>query len=204
MNIPFPPPAIVGTAGNAIITALTGHYFVIAQVVNGQTPILPNYYGTLPQADAYFYNRLHNQVWFDANIQEREKALKESTQTIDMLNFAGQKVNSTQLHEFPRKTVVLERNIIGDPITGVTDTIVPWQIIIACYEIAYKLLDGFNAEIEYENLAHVSQGFASARTTYDRTFAMEHILAGIPSLKAWKLLKPFVKCAKTVTLSRVD
>jgi hypothetical protein len=131
-----------------------------------------DYYGTLAQANEYFNNRLHEQAWYDAPAADRPKALIKATQIIDNLNYKGEKAavvavmydsdwneldatdeeirdaNLAQPLEFPR----------GD------DTAVPDEILIACWEVAYALLDGVDPDLDVENLGVSSQGYASGDT----------------------------------------
>jgi len=80
----------------------------------------------------------------------------------------------------------------------------PQEIKDAVCEIALVLLDGIDPEIEFQNLAMVSQNYANVRSTYDRSFQMEHIEAGIMSRKAWNLIFPHLDVSKNIQLSRVS
>jgi hypothetical protein len=165
-------------------------------------------YGDLEDADEYFSTRLHEQAWSDSSTQDKTAAMLRATRMIDRLNFKGYKstvydylettdcpeqeeinaANAAQILEFPRDT----------------DDTVPEEIELACYEIAYALLDGIDPELELENLSVSSQGYASARTTYDRgRNPQEHLNAGIPSAFAWSFLKPFLRDAGGIKLSLV-
>lgn len=167
------------------------------------------YYGTLQEADTYFENRLHEDIWFATSILDRPKALLRATQTIDALNYKGHKhtvwdlyqededatedqirvANLAQTLEFPRGSDLVE----------------PTVIQIACFECAYMLLSGVDPDAELEQLAVVSQGIASVRTTYNRSQQpIEHLLHGIPSATAWRYLKPFLRDGYQVKLSRVS
>ena len=85
------------------------------------------------------------------------------------------------------------------------DTEVPEAIRRACYEIAHTLLDGKDPELELENLGIVSQGYASVRTTFSRTHVpVEHIVNGVPSALAWRLLLPFLRDDDAIRVSRVS
>ena len=85
------------------------------------------------------------------------------------------------------------------------DTEVPEAIRMASYEIAHSLLDGKDPEMELENLGIVSQGFGSVRTAYNRSqVPIEHIINGIPSAAAWRLLKPFLRDDEAIKLSRIS
>jgi hypothetical protein len=171
--------------------------------------ILYGTYGTVAEADDYFDNRLHEYAWTATLAADRPKALWAATSIIDALNFKGSKnavyallqsnssatdeeiraAETSQPLEFPRGA----------------DTEVPDAIRIACYEIAYSLVDGKDPELELENLGIVSQGFGSVRTTYNRTqIPIEHIINGIPSAQAWRALKPFLRDDEAIKLSRVS
>lgn len=153
-----------------------------------ETELALDAYGTLERANIYFDNRLRNQPWIEANVHERKNAMVEATELIDRLNFAGSKHSESQFHQFPR----------GD------DLVVPPDIEKATYEIALKLLDGYDPELEIDNLPSSGQGFSSVRDTYNRTFVLEHLSAGIPSVKAWHFLKPYLADPKVLVLRRVD
>ena len=154
-------------------------------VVTNELSLALDSYGSIEQANAYFDNRLRNAAWTSAEPQEKKSALVEATRCIERLNYADSKVSERQ---FPRGT----------------DTEVPLDIEHATYEIALKLLEGFDPELEMANLAAVSQGYSGARTTYDRSFVLEHVAAGIPSTKAWFLLKPYLRSIRELEISRVN
>lgn len=145
-------------------------------------------YGSIGDADKYFANRLRRQTWADASIQDKKSALTEATDWIDKLDYAGSKTSDSQLLQFPRNG----------------DSAVPKEVEKACYEIAVKLLDGMDPELEVKNLGNTSQGLGPARTTYDRAFVLEHLRAGIISEKAWSFLKPLLSDTRTVKLCRVE
>lgn len=172
-----------------------------------------SYYGTLVDANEYFSLRLHEEAWYYAAANDRPKALIKATQIIDALNFKGFKATvfdiiydenyeladvtedeireaeAAQELEFPR----------GEDID------IPIQIKIACWEIAHALLDGVDPDLDVESLGVVSQGYASIRTTYARNQAqVEHLMHGVPSATAWRYLKPFLRDADEIKLSRVD
>ena len=165
-------------------------------------------YVTVVEAQAYFEERLHEQAWSIARASDRPKALLKATRIIDTLNFAGCK-NAVY--------VLLENNPDATP-TQIRaaeaaqelefprdeDTEVPAEIEQACCEIAHALLDGVDPDSELENLGIVSQGYASVRTTYNRAnVSIEHLMNGVPSATAWRLLKPFLRDSDAIRLSRV-
>ena len=167
------------------------------------------YYGTLNEANEYFENRLHEEAWFGSPAIDRPKALLRATQTIDALNYKGNKHTVWELlEEDPDATDAEIREaeteqVLEFPRGG--DTVEPLIIDIACYECAYALLDGIDPDAELEQLAVVSQGVASLRTTYNRSQQpIEHLLHGIPSATAWRYIKPFLRDGYQVKLSRVS
>jgi len=171
--------------------------------------ITSEYYGTLAEAADYFSGRLHETAWSDAAAADKPKALRAATRIIDTLNFKGFKhpvyelleddenaslseiraAEATQALEFPRGA----------------DTEVPEAIRLACYEIAYSLLDGKDPEIELENLGISSQQLSSVRTTYNRAqVPIEHLINGVPNALAWRHLRPFLRDEDAVKLLRVS
>ena len=162
------------------------------------------HYGTIDEANTYFDNRLHSR-WHRSAVADRPKALLMATQLIDALNFKGCKhavwllpdtatpeqiraAEASQALEFPRGS----------------DTEVPWAIKRACFEVAHALLNRRDPEMELENLAVTSQGYESARTTFNRTMQpIEHLINLIPSAIAWELIRPFLRDEDTLRLTRV-
>ena len=143
-------------------------------------------YLDIEDASAIMAERLYTEAWDNASDIDRTKALTMATKIIDTLNFNGEKTDLEQSNEFPR----------GD------DTEIPQSILEACAEIALALLNGVDPQFEYENLAVNSHAFANVTTTYARQFAQEHLVAGVPSTTAWKLLLPYLRDVRTVGLLR--
>lgn len=171
------------------------------------------FYGTLSEAQDYFESRLHSELWDESSVQDRQKAMATATRMIDQLSFVGEKA-----------TAYAERQNADDPdcptsdeLTAIraagltqelefprgTDTDVPTEIEHACYELAFSMLDGRSAEKELEDLATISQGYSAVRRTRDRSFAHEHLLAGIPSQLAWGFLRPYLRDSKNLRMNRV-
>ena len=145
-------------------------------------------YCTIAYATTYFTTRLNTNPWDEASTSDRTAALTMATEAIDRLNFLGSKASDSQELQFPR----------GD------DTTVPTDIQKACAEIALALLDGVDPELEMEGLTVVSQGYSNVRSTFDRTRVPEHIVAGIPSITAWRYIKPFLRDIQNVDVMRVS
>lgn len=182
----------------AIINESAQNVLTIAQSSVCVDVIDPDVYGSVIRGNRYFDNRLRNSYWVNASVDDRKRALIEATRIVDNLNYSGTKTDPSQLHQFPRTAGG------GLNITPTADTAVPADVEVATYEIALQLLSGIDPDIEVENLAASAQGFSTARTTYDRTFVLEHIAAGVPSATAWKLLRPFLRDPRKLSISRVN
>lgn len=183
-------------------------------VVDDPTIIdVENTYGTLAGADAYFSARLHEEAWSEANPTDRPKALWAATLIIDALNYKGYKAT---VYNILYDADGNELDVTDEEIRGAEasqslefprgeDTEVPEAVHLACYEIAYSLLDGKDPELELENLGIISQGFGTARSTYARSQTqIEHIINGVPNAQAWNRLKTFLRDADAIKLSRAD
>lgn len=144
-----------------------------------------NSYVQISEAENYFATRLKTDDWDDASPKDRNKALIMATRDIDRLVFSGIK---NSILEFPRND----------------STTIPEEIKIACCEIALRHLGDVEMEFEFENLTVESQGIASVRDTYARTFVDEARRAGINSSIAWTYIKPFLADLRTFNLCRVS
>jgi hypothetical protein len=180
-----------------------------------------SYYGDLSEANAYFSMRLHETAWSDASLADRPKALWAATQIIDTFNYKGYKhpvyvlLQGYGLQDIPsaignHSAPTTEEIMIAEASQELefprgADTTVPEAIRRACYEIAHTLLDGKDPELELENLGIESQGYASVRTTFSRNqVPVEHIVNGVPSATAWRLLTPFLRDDDAIRVSRVS
>ena len=144
-------------------------------------------YLTPLEAQELANERLNVEAWDDAVDEDGSsfgepntltyKALTMATSAIDRLNYQGTKTDLDQVNQFPRDD----------------DTVVPADIGQACFEIALALLDGVDPQLEGENLGMTSQGYANVRSTYDREVPVPHIVAGIPSLTAWRFIVPYLR-----------
>ena len=170
------------------ITRTNGDIEYVAGEIPIFTPVTGTAYETVTEAQSYFDNRLDVDAWTDATSSDKSTSLIQATKMIDKLNFKGEMAVSTQALQFPRDD----------------DTVVPQDIKDACSEIALALLDGVDPELEFENLRMVSQGYANVRSTYDKDSPPQHFVAGIPSVTAWRYLKPYLRDVHAVDLSRVS
>jgi len=144
-------------------------------------------------ADSYFAERLYVIAWNEASRTNKNIALIEASRRINHLRFSGDKVDENQELEFPR--------YYGDEPDG-TETI-PNDIKIACFELAYALLDGADPDLAFENLRIIGSQYGTMRANKDSSFIPEHILAGIPSYTAWRYLMPYLAKSSTVRITRI-
>jgi len=145
-------------------------------------------YMTVEEAALYFNDRLNVRPWECATPDERRRALAMATEIIDRLNFIGARTDDTQVNQFPR----------GD------DVDVPEDVQKASAEIALALLDGVEPEMEYQNLFLRSQGYGSVRGSYDKTIPPPNIVAGVPSVTAWRYLSPYLREPNTFDIYRTS
>lgn len=158
-----------------------------------------NPYLTVSEADDYFEERLSTTPWDSADDDKKLKSLKQATRMIDRLNFAGEVLVDGQELQFPRKNINYS-NVGAEVVTS--DATVPQDIKDATCEIAISLLDGWDMNVEHQNLAAQSQGFSNVRTSYDRGAVLDYIKAGIPCFSAWALLRPYLRDPNSVVLIR--
>lgn len=144
-------------------------------------------YADISTAETYFAGRLETEPWDSASDTDKEKALTQATNAIDRLNYKGEKTDSDQDNQFPRDN----------------DSEVPDYIINACCELALTFLDGVDQEHEFNNMRVTSQSIDNVKTTYDRFSQPENILAGIPSIEAWRYLLPYLRDTKSVRRRRI-
>lgn len=162
-------------------------------------------YGSLNGATTYFTTRLHGSLWAASSVADQTAALTEASQAIDRLRFIGVKHSVFVVAEAggdadAQLAAVLDQDA---EFPRGSDEDVPTDIVHACYEEAFSRLDGKSPDEELEDLAVVAQGYSSVRTTYDRTFAQEHLNAGIVSPRAWRFLKPYLGESRDFKISRV-
>jgi hypothetical protein len=166
-------------------------------------------YGSLVEANGYFDLRLHERAWSNASSSDRSKALWAATLIIDALNYKG---NKSTVYTLLQATPLASDEEIREAEAAQdlefprgADTEVPEAIRCSSYEIAYELLDGKDPELELENLGIISQSYAAVRTSYSRNqVPIEHIINGIPSSKAWRWLRPFLREDDAIVLARVS
>ena len=167
--------------------SITDTVVLTPSVVNTST-IDKRTVASVAEGDSYMLNRLDASAWTSATAAKKLTALIDATLRIEQLNYRGTKAVATQQFQMPRDD----------------DTVIPVEYKYACIELAYSLLDGVDAQIEYENMSMASHTYGNVKTVYDTTFPPEHIAAGIPSVLAWRFLKPFLRDWTTIDLRRVN
>ena len=149
-------------------------------------PITFRYSSSL-EAEEYLSDRMNTSSWDSSNPLEKVQSLIEATKIIERLNFAGEKADADQTYQFPRYD----------------DDAVPQDIKAACIEVAYVILDGVDIEKEQDLLQVASEAYADVKTAYNN-LPKSHIQSGVPSRRAWDMLKPYLQPITSIKLSRVD
>lgn len=145
-------------------------------------------YQTIAEAQIYMDTRLHVEAWEEASDADKDKALIMATRIIDGFNYLGDKSNEDQENQFPRGG----------------DAEVPEAIKQACAEIALRLLEEIDPDMEIQNSGMQSSAFASVKITYNREFVPEHQVNGVPSPIAWNLIKPYLRDVNGIAMNRVS
>ncbi len=92
-----------------------------------------NSYVTVAEANDYFSDRLHADIW--KNFENQASALVTASQLLDWyVKWKGVKSTSIQSMQWPRK------NVIRSDGTIVADDIIPSEVKIAVYELALSSL----------------------------------------------------------------
>ena len=99
-----------------------------------------NSYCTLLEADAYFADRLDVAAWNEADETSKSQALVSATMLLDTVEFNGYAVSTSQMLAFPR-VITYYSPRLGVTVTLDSTSSVPNEIIKACNELAYHLLN---------------------------------------------------------------
>lgn len=161
--------------------------YLTQNVVVANASTLP-IYGSVEKADNFFAMLLEGESWCFLNRDKRVKCLVSATKLVDQLNYSGEVVSADQPLQFPRGT----------------DTTVPGAIEEATYWLALALSKGVDPDTERDNAFMKTQAFGNLRTEYDRSSPPVHIINGIPSPRAWALLRPFLVEDRGLNLRRVS
>jgi hypothetical protein len=159
------------------------------------------HYGTVVDGDTYFNSSLWGRKWKNSSPSRKQQALVSATQIVDRYNYCGCKANDGQVLQFPRK------NSYTDPITGdvttTSDDNVPNDIAVATYLIADKLLDGWDPDMEADNLNTIQNKYDKVAVLSTREFIPEHLRAGVPSARAWGILRQYIRDPQSLVLVRM-
>lgn len=135
-------------------------------------------YTTLEEADTYFQAVLRKDAWLDSNDEDRTTALLQAEGIVK--NLAVPLFEELETYNYT----------------------VPIDVKGAVAEIALRLLEGVDPEEELDAVQ-------ASRLTFDKVSrsnkAMEiplHILAGVPSYKAFTVLQQYIPNPTTVRLFR--
>ena len=151
----------------------------------------PDAYTTIIEADEYLSVGLDSlyDPWFDTTEEVKVKALESATRMMMRLPWAGLPATATQR--------------LWHPVAG--ETAIPERLKEACALIAVELLRGKEVEKEYLSVALSSERFARISATRDTNLSPPHLLAGIPSFEAWRLIRPYLMNELgEINLVRVD
>lgn len=132
-------------------------------------------YATLDEADTYLEGVLNTEAWDLSTDVLRTKALKQATRIIKSL--------SVPVYEDPD---------------------IPQDYKSATVEIALKLLEGVDPEIELRNMSIASFSFDKLSQSNKNGETPLHIIAGVPSITAFNILRCYMPDVTTVHLRRTD
>ena len=133
-------------------------------------------YLTLDEADIYLESVMNTEPWDLSTDMLRTKAIKAAQKIIESLSLTGTIVD-------------------GEPVAAIKD---------ATVEIALRLLDGIDPETESYNHTIKELEFDRLKQTNKSGATPLHVIAGVPSITAFNILRRFMPDITTVRLSRTD
>ena len=133
-------------------------------------------YLTLDEADIYLESVMNTEPWDLSTDILRTKAIKAAQKIIESLSLTGTIVD-------------------GEPVAAIKD---------ATVEIALRLLDGIDPETEMYNQTVKELEFDRLKQTNKSGETPLHVIAGVPSITAFNILRRFMPDITTVRLSRTD
>lgn len=143
-------------------------------------------YSTPLEADSYFAQLVHTDLWLQTLVPQKQQALNQATALIDQFAYIGVKTDKLQNHEWPRKHILIAT------CQRLPCDVIPFEILAAQFEIAKAFNDGFDLEREMRGLRVISRGYSSVRTTYDPKSIPLWLEYGIPSFRAWTYLLAYL------------
>ena len=171
-------------------------------------------YGTLTAANIFFAQRLHSYDWDISNVDDRQKALNQSTELIDQFDYIGQKyavqqaIDATGVVDWStdENQAILRAAELSQPLEFPRgdSAVIPTEIETATYLIAKALLSGRDPDADLESLSVRTSSYGGVRTVYQRDGNnQEHMAHLIPSPQAFNLISPFFRERDTFTVKRV-
>lgn len=143
-------------------------------------------YATIEFFDVYINeNKLERERYNSIDDERKSILLRIATQSIDNLNFKGEKTDENQINKFPRDK----------------ETEIPLDVQKATCEIAFEILNGRDIELERQKVFNSQQGFT--KLSKQVSFFHEHILHGIVSFTAWQLLRKYLSPRDQLNFVRV-
>lgn len=136
-------------------------------------------YADLIFAEDYLEFRMDTRLWDAANENTRLSAMQMASDDIDNLPLRGQQRSATQIRRFPRDYA--------------PDDQIPENVQKACVELALAYIKGVDSHEEYSLLTRREMVYATIREQRETKFMEPHIVAGIPSLRAFNLMVPFMR-----------
>lgn len=140
------------------------------------------YYGSVAGGNDYF--KLTGALWHESTDLTKLHSLIEATRAIERLSLKGE-TGDDPLH-FP---------LVGE-------TTVPDDIKAATYELAIKLIECPDLDLETDSLRVTEDRFVSVLTKRDTSWVPDHINSGIISIRAWHRLKPYLLSSNKLKLKR--
>ncbi len=160
------------------------------------SPLTTNAYASISRAQEYFDTILNTDAWDDASTLDKNKALTMATRAIDQLAYQGIRTAAAVAagNEFPR--------YYADFYWSTPTPTIPEAVINACCEEALSLLSGADPNDNLMGSQISSESYASVKVTYDG-LPQPHEISGITSPAAWRLLLPYIKDKRNLTVYRV-
>ena len=131
--------------------------------------------------------------------------------------------NTGQVLQFPRKNLFIDVRQNLPPLPGQaivisgfqdvghsslgevylsSDANVPNEIKQATYLTGLALLDGWDPDLEASNVRVGSDKYGPTQTTYSYLATPAYMLAGLPNITVWNLVRAFLRDPQEMTLAR--
>jgi len=118
-----------------------------------------NSYVTVVEADAYFLDRSHSDLW-SVGLTNKASILITASRTLDwFIKFKGYKASEAQAMQWPRETVIRADG------TEVSSTIIPQELKVAVFELALSSIEEDpSLDNDLAGLARIQAGPLSLQT----------------------------------------